>query len=426
MLKKCFAVTAIAAFGLTGSVFASDTVNFDNGISVSDVVNSDSFKDIETPRIRPAVMPEWTIMVFVNGKNNLEEFALKDMNEMEAVGSNAKVNIVTEIGRINGYSSADGNWTGSRRYLVKKDAKPNAITSPVVQTIAKADMGDWKHLVDFAKWAKTSYPAKHYMIIVWNHGAGWVKYPGASMATKGISYDDETRNHISTPQLAQALAGLGGVDIYASDACLMQMVSVDYEIQKYANYIVGSEETEPGDGYTYDLFLNMVNASNLSPEAVGKAAVNAYSDHYASIKQGSTQSLVKTSEMTPLAQYMDAFVTAVMAANEKTLVQQAAAATVSFAYPDNKDLSHFVTNVMATTQNAQVKQAGAALNNHIAAKVVVHNRTNTFSSYYGTKDYNAAKGIAVYLPAGNYNPAYAELQFAKNSKWDEFINWTIK
>ncbi|MFA6583523.1 MAG: clostripain-related cysteine peptidase, partial [Elusimicrobiaceae bacterium] len=403
MLKKCFAITAIAAFGLTGSVFAAGAVDFDNGVAISDIVNSDSFKDIETPKVKPGATAEWTIMVFVNGKNNLEEFALKDMNEMEAVGSNAKVNVVTEIGRINGYSSADGNWTGSRRYLVKKDTNANAITSPVVQTIAKADMGDWKHLVDFAKWAKTNYPAKHYMLIVWNHGAGWVKHPGAS---KGISYDDETNNHITTPQLAQALAGLGGVDVYGSDACLMQMVSVDYEIQKYVNYIVGSEETEPGDGYTYDLFLNMVNASNLSPEAVGKAAVNAYSDHYASIKQSSTQSLVKSSELIPLAQYMDAFVTAVMAANEKALVKQAAGATVSYAYEDNKGLSHFVSNVMAKTQNAQVKQAGAALNNYIDTKVVLLNRTNTFPSYYDNKDYKASKGIAVYLPESSYNPAY--------------------
>ncbi len=36
---------------------------------------------------------EWTIMVFLNGKNNLAPFAVKDLNEMEMVGSTDKVNI---------------------------------------------------------------------------------------------------------------------------------------------------------------------------------------------------------------------------------------------------------------------------------------------------------------------------------------------
>jgi len=43
---------------------------------------------------------EWTIMVFVNGKNNLETYALKDMNEMEMIGSSDKVNVVVQIGRM--------------------------------------------------------------------------------------------------------------------------------------------------------------------------------------------------------------------------------------------------------------------------------------------------------------------------------------
>ncbi|MDA8244993.1 MAG: clostripain-related cysteine peptidase, partial [Elusimicrobia bacterium] len=142
---------------------------------------------------------EWTIMVFVNGKNNLERYALKDMNEMEMVGSTDKVNIVTEIGRIAGYDSSDGDWKTVRRYLVKKDNDTSKITSPVVQELPKVDMGDYKSVVDFALWAKKNYPAKKYMLIVWNHGAGWIK--SVPMLTRGISYDDQTGNHITTPQL---------------------------------------------------------------------------------------------------------------------------------------------------------------------------------------------------------------------------------
>jgi hypothetical protein len=78
--------------------------------------------------------------------------------------------------------------------------------------------------------------------------------------TKGISYDDETNHHITTPQMGAMLKGINGVDVYGSDACLMQMPEVDYELKDSVDYIVGSEETEPGDGYTYNTFLGPLAA----------------------------------------------------------------------------------------------------------------------------------------------------------------------
>jgi hypothetical protein len=244
-------------------------------------------------------LKEWTIMVFVNGKNNLEPYALYDMNEMEMIGSSDQVNVVAEVGRINGYSTSDGDWKTARRYLVKKDNDKTKITSPIVQELGKVDMGDYKHLIDFATWAKTNYPAKKYMLIVWNHGAGWIKNTRAIGVDKGISYDDETGNHITTPQLGMAMKAIGKVDVYGSDACLMQMPEVNYEIKDYVDYIVGSEETEPGDGYTYNLLLGpLVAKPTMGGAELGKLAVDAYADNYGT--QDHTQSLVLSAGMNGL------------------------------------------------------------------------------------------------------------------------------
>lgn len=409
MIKKSFAVAASAMFLTTGVSFAKTS-------ALSQLANQKQIDEVAVPK---AKMPKWTIMVYINAKNNLEEFGLKDTNEMEMVGSNANVNVVVELGRIKGYSSAEGDWTGSRRYLVQKDADTSKITSPIVSQTPKADMGDWKHLVEFGQWAKNNYPAEHYMLVVWNHGAGWLK----NSQGKGISYDDETNNHLTTPQLGQALKEMGGVDVYGSDACLMQMASVDYEIKDYVKYIVGSEETEPGDGYTYNTFLEQVNASDLTPLAVGKAAVTAYAEHYASIKQGSTQSLVRTSALPEFVKALDAFTDAVIAANDKVAAKAARSKTVSYAYADNKGLNHFVSNLLATTTNEEVKKTGAALNEYINTKLVALNRTTTSGSSWDSKNYSDSKGIAVYLPNYGYNANYNELQFAAASKWPAFVQW---
>ena len=38
----------------------------------------------------PAPLRDWTVMYFVNGKNNLESSALMDVNQMELAGSSGK------------------------------------------------------------------------------------------------------------------------------------------------------------------------------------------------------------------------------------------------------------------------------------------------------------------------------------------------
>jgi hypothetical protein len=358
---------------------------------------------------------EWTIMVFVNGKNNLEKYAMLDMNEMEMVGSSDKVNIVTEVGRIAGQDSSDGDWVGSRRYLVQKDNNTSAITSPVVQDLGKVDMGDYNHVIEFGKWAKANYPAKKYMLILWNHGAGWVK--SRAEETKGISYDDETGHHINTPQLGLVLQGIGGVDVYGSDACLMQMPEVNYEIKPYVEYIVGSEETEPGDGYTYNTFLGpIVSNPAMTSEEVGKQAVTAYMEHYAG--QGATQSLVKASAMDGFVGLVNDFVAAAMASGEKALVKSALSKAQKYAYADNKDMWHFLSLYAASSASQDVKTKAANLQNYLTGTLVVHNMAS--GSYSGK-----SLGLAVYLPASSFNSAYNELAWAKAAQWDEFINWYL-
>ncbi|MFA6433228.1 MAG: clostripain-related cysteine peptidase [Elusimicrobiales bacterium] len=374
----------------------------------------------------PAPEKDWTIMVFINGKNNLEKYALRDINEMEMIGSSDRVNVVVEAGRIEGYDASDGDWKGVRRYLIQKDANPAAVTSPVVQDLGKVDMGDYRSVIDFGKWAKTAYPARKTMLIIWNHGAGWTKSRKTSVVTRGISYDDETNNHINTPQMAAILKEMGGVDIYGSDACLMQMAEVIYEIKDFAGFIVGSEETEPGDGYTYNTFLApLVSDPGMSAEAFARVAVDSYSDHYKAQKEGSTQSYIRTSAIPGFLAMVDDFAFVTAMAGEKAIVKQALASAQSYAYPANKDLYHFAQLVTAGSADPAVKENGAALMAYIETELVGYNRTNNGAGDDSDppSDYSRSHGIAVYLPPSAPSAGYDALRWAKDSNWYEFIKW---
>ena len=383
---------------------------------------------------------EWTIMVFINGKNNLEPYALKDMNEMEMVGSTDKMNVVVEAGLISGYGETP--WLGTNRFLITKDTDTEKVNSVAVQVLGKVDMGDYKSVADFGKWAKANYPARKYMLVIWNHGSGWEKSLRASV-DKGISYDDETNNHITTPQLGLALKDIGKVDVYGSDACLMQMPEVDYEIKDNVDYVVGSEETEPGDGYTYNTFLAPVAAKpEMTPAELAKTAVDAYADHYAEQKTGATQSFVKTAALPGLVTKANAWVDAVMAAGLKTEVQAARSEAMSYEISENKDFYNLVSLVSAKTQNADVKAKSADLMGYISKDLVQHNRfvdqpdngggddpdweySAAKAGKYGGKAYSESHGISVYLPGSAPASGYSELAWASASKWDEFINWSV-
>ncbi len=114
----------------------------------------------------------WTVMVYIGADNDLESFALTDINEMELVGSTTAVNIVVQMDRTAGYDSTNGNWADTRRFFITRDNNLDLITSQPVQNLSETNTGDPVYLADFATWAMRTYPANRYALIIWDHGGG--------------------------------------------------------------------------------------------------------------------------------------------------------------------------------------------------------------------------------------------------------------
>ncbi len=372
---------------------------------------------VQVPAANKAAPKKWTIMVYLDGKNSLEKFVYTNLHQMEAVGSTDKVNVVVEVGRMNGQGgdfTGDGNWTGCRRFLITKTAKPtDGISSPVLQTIPVCDMGDYNHAIDFGKWAMTSYPAEHYMYVLWNHGGGWVATTPGFTNAKAISYDEETKHVMSTPQMGKIMKALGHIDVYGSDACLMQMAEVAYELRGQTDFVVGSEKTEPGTGWDYTAFLKKVNASGLTAQEVANSVVDTYTPQYTT---GATLSTIKSSAMDGFADKLNSFVAAVETANEGKVAAAARESSQNFmaqgSFKENKDLYDLVSLVAASSKDATVKTAARNLMTYISGTLVVDNKVS--------KDYVKAHGIAIYAPTTGFSKDYSAMLFA-DTKWPGFI-----
>jgi len=419
------------AAGLFVGIFSLGTLSFAQPQTGFDELYANTALAAKSPR--PAPVREWTVMAYINGKNNLSNYAVGDINQMEKVGSSDQVNMVVEAGTMYRPSLPDAPSLGPmgeprfgdtavRRYLIAKDGDAATINSPVLQELPGADMGDWEHLVEFVAWAKSRFPARHYALVVWNHGSGWRSYtrkktPG-KVSSQGISYDDETSNHITTVELGKALAKVAPLDVYAHDACLMQMADVIYEFHKSARVVVGSEEIEPGEGYAYDSFLRLLVAKPAaSAEEVGVMIVDSYAQSMAGHKKGVTLSAVRADAMPELQRLVSEWARLAMGLRDSFWLKFAQTNTRRFYDSDYRDLYHFIRMASDWSEDPALRLKGAEIMRHIDQRVVIKNVALT-------EKYKEAHGIAIYLPGGffsRYYKEYEELAWAREGSWDEFL-----
>ncbi len=447
-MKKLLAIVAVA--GLLAPAFADDAGLSLGGRSAKQApdASAPARVGLAAKGGDAAAKPkEWTVMVFINGKNDLEMAGLYNVNEMEKVGSGKDINIVVEQGRMNGQGGdthLDGDWTGSRRMLIKKDNNPNKITSTVLQEDKKVDMGDYKRAVDFVQWSKKRFPAKRYMLIIWNHGSGWLD---PRKDNKGISFDDETGNYIRTAQIGKVLQEAGKVDILAFDACLMQMAEVAYEVKDQAQVIVGSEETVPGQGYPYALFLGaMTKKPGMSTEETGALMVEAYKMFYEKSGKNVQLSALRTSKLAGFGAKMGEFAAAAAASGDLDALKAARNGVIRYdalgaASDPGMTISFYgdvwqfaglaAANVKDGPKAADLKAKAASLQEYIDKDLVIYNKG--LGKNRAGHEMSESHGISVYLPPaetriaqarleGIFEAPYTDFAFDKTAKWHDFVN----
>lgn len=250
----------------------------------------------------------WTVLIFMNGDNSLEQDAYLDFVEMARVGSTEAVNVLVQfdraqIGADHHADLTDPDWTDTHRFCITKGLDPvpaNAIDSP---SLGEQDMGDPKVFEAFLDWGSRHFPASHYAVIVWNHGQGWRPFqlsaseraPGsaaprasgagvAGSPFKAISYDDSSTSKLYNSDVVEALSRSNlakPIDLIGFDACLMDMVETGYALRKVARFMAASEELEPGAGWQYDDWLpKLVARPTMGGKELASVLVESYRRQY--------------------------------------------------------------------------------------------------------------------------------------------------
>ena len=243
-------VATIDNKGLIKGVSAGKTTITAETVSKDKTLRS-SF-DVE---VKEGMLDEWTIMIYMCG-SNLESddgLASADIEEMLRVsGQPDDVNIIIETGGTTYWHRYNIDASALSRYHIENKELV------LDEKLQKANMGRQNTFESFLNWGLDNYPAEKTGVILWNHGG----------ALDGVCFDDSTGSSDSLKNSETSKAfknvfeahGIDKLEFVGYDACLMQVQDIAEFNSHYFNYMVGSEETEVGDGWVYSTWIDDVYA----------------------------------------------------------------------------------------------------------------------------------------------------------------------
>ena len=388
----------------------------------------------------------WTVMVYMAGDNSLDPDGVKDLKEMKKVGSTEQLNIVAQFDRAAGHVA--------RRYYLRKGG---IVTSDAVASLGTVNTGDPKCLSDFIQWGIKNYPADHYMLVLWNHGQGWddtdiyaddrhrairrlatgsirhslfhtsarnaLEKAGNDPMARAILLDDNAKDFLDNLEMKKVLASTAKLlkrklDVFGMDACLMSMAEVGYQVRASADFTVGSEQTEPGEGWPYDAILAaLAKTPTMSPGDLGKLIVDKYLASYSS-NSGVTLAACDLSKADALATAVSGLSKALTASLKDSAARQRILTVrnqvQSYYVQDNIDLADFCSLLVKAGADATMTTACQNVIKAVKSGYVL-------AQGYKGADMRNSNGVALYFPLKSVSPLYAGLDFSKKTGWDAFL-----
>lgn len=373
----------------------------------------------------PQAKKQWTVMVYMDGDNNLSPYSTADVAEMLKSGSDANFNILVLWD-----NDPDQDQSGAKNrhgyYYVEKTG------AVLLKDTGEVNMGDPATAKDFVAYAAKNFPAKKYMWVYWNHG-GAVDRAAAAPDTrdKGVCWDDTNGgDHLTELEQSEIMAFAKKklkkkIDVAGFDACLMATAEIAYQYAGFASYLVASEQTIPGDGWDYRFLSKIKLKPTISARDLSKQVLAYYKSYYrAQGEEDATLSVVYLARAGSLADALDDFTVDAMAGGTGgTPYRSASKGLEMFGLSGGdtdtyytKDLYAYLRAVSAAdgVSDAARERASACMSILRDGKLIV-------SEWHGTRWKERAYGLAITLKRAT--AVYGRLDLCDDTGWDEFLNW---
>ena len=207
-------------------------------------------------RIKGNGKDEMTILLYLCGTDleSRSKMATSDLQEMLDATVGEKINLIVYTG---GCRQWQNNVLSSRTnqiWQVKDDGL--VCLDDDVGSVSMTSPGT---LSEFIRYGAKKFPANRMALIFWDHGGGSVS---------GFGYDEKyaSSGSMDLAEIDKALRD-GGVkfDFVGFDACLMATAETALMLSDHADYLIASEETEPGIGWYYTDWLTKLSKNTSMP-----------------------------------------------------------------------------------------------------------------------------------------------------------------
>lgn len=328
---------------------------------------------------------KFTVMVYMCGTDLESDYgaATADILEMCAADISDDVNVLL-------YTGGTERWQNNR---ISPDTNQiwRIVQDDMVcleEDIGVRPMTDPSTLADFVSYCGENYPAERNVLILWDHGGGALYGYGIDEITGGDS--------MQINEIDKALEKAGvRFDFIGFDACLMATVETACMMDRHADYMIGSEEIEPGSGWYYTGWLNLIcKDPSVSVEKIGKTIVDDYIRVCGEENpdDGCTLSMIDLAEMDHVYDALCAF-----SSNAKEELDRDNFRVVSRSVSNTRafgDDSYDTIDLMHFAQNCDIEGSEELIAAVDKAVVYSGNSENVRNS----------NGMTVYLP---YNDVYS-------------------
>ena len=415
VLKSCGGLSNITNIG-GGDSYTDNSVNTTGGSAINTDYSYTSSYGAPNLTVAPQARAKRvtplgggrdtvTIMVYMCGTDLESKYgmATRDLQEMLNAKLSDKVNLIIETG---GCSKWQNNVISNAKNQIYK-VEPGGLKC-LEKNVGTAAMTDPDNLEDFIEYCTDHYPANRNMLIFWDHGGG---------SLTGYGYDEKnpSASSMTLSKINDALKDSDCVfDFIGFDACLMATLETALVCNEYADYLLASEETEPGTGWYYTDWLTKLSQNTSMPTVeIAQTIIDTFvsSSCQASSNAQVTLSVIDLAELqgTVPAAFRDfsTSTTTILNSGDYKLVSDARAGVRQFAQ-GNKinqiDLVDFAQRI--GTQEA--KSLAKALQNCVKYNKSTISRCygiSIFFPYESTKSVGSA--VASYQELG-IDSAYAD------------------
>lgn len=365
----------------------------------------------------------WTIMVYLAGDNDLELAERKQVSALiEAGRKNANVYVAIfwdgNVGT--GFVPAQSAYFHS--------ANDGGLLSPILK--GELNSGDPKTLSDFTQWARNSFPANHYALVISDHGNG----------VTGIAKDLHPDDILKLPEISQALGSQPKLDVIYMHACNMATIESGYQLRNTAQYYVASEWPMLSGDNLADFVLGTGDVpailSTTTAAELSRSMAKSYADFSRNNKMPVHISVARLDYASSVITQISALANGMrnqMSALKDT-IQNSIVPNLLYvesngdSMPDSADeyvdLYHFAERVQANISNAQINQSARNLMGAIQTYIVFEDKESGFRNTYrfpliARWDAGNSHGVSVFFPQRSrsfYKTGY--LEFCDDTVWN--------